>query len=150
MVSCRFLIIILLCLLPIPQVYAGEGITISNAWIAEAPPGSPVSAAYLDFENQQTGTVKLVGIASESFNRIEVHRTRTIAGVASMKRLDTLAIPAGGTVSLCPGNRHLMLFEPVRPLKRGDRVRLAFTFTDGSVVHDDIPVTPRQARTCGN
>ena len=150
MVSCRFLIIILLCLLPIPQVYAGEGITISNAWIAEAPPGSPVSAAYLDFENQQPGTVKLVSIASESFNRIEVHRTRTIAGVASMKRLDTLAIPAGGTVSLCPGNSHLMLFEPVRAIKRGDRVKLVFTFTDGSVVFEDIPVTPRQTRTCGN
>ena len=150
MVSCRFLIIILLCLLPIPQVYAGEGITISNAWIAEAPPGSPVSAAYLDFENQQTGTVKLVSIASESFNRIEVHRTRTIAGVASMKRLDTLAIPAGGTVSLCPGNSHLMLFEPVRAIKRGDRVKLVFTFTDGSVVFEYIPVTPRQTRTCGN
>ena len=150
MVSCRFLIIILLCLLPIPQVYAGEGITISNAWIAEAPPGSPVSAAYLDFENQQTGTVKLVSIASESFNRIEVHRTRTIAGVASMKRLDTLAIPAGGTVSLCPGNSHLMLFEPVRAIKRGDRVKLVFTFTDGSVVFEYIPVTPWQTRTCGN
>ena len=149
MVSYRPLLVFLLFLLSTPEGYVRDSIIISNAWIAEAPPGSPVSAAYLDIENPRTGPVKLVSIASKAFDRIEIHRTQTIDGIASMKRLDTLVIPAADTVSLCPGNRHLMLFEPVRPLKRGDRVRLAFIFTDGSVVHDDIPVTPRQARTCG-
>jgi len=49
-----------------------------------------------------------------------------------MRRVDTLAIPAGKTVALKPRGYHLMLFEPVDDLKPGGQVTVTLEFSDGS------------------
>ena len=45
-----------------------------------------------------------------------------------------------GEVVFAPGGRHIMLMEPLRALKAGDKVRITFTLSDGTKVAADFAV----------
>ena len=65
--------------------------------------------------------------------RIEIHETIETEGahglVARMRPLAQLAIPAGETLSLRPGGKHLMLFGMDDEM---DKVDVRVTFADGT------------------
>ena len=48
-----------------------------------------------------------------------------------MRRLDAVALPAGGRVMLAPGGRHAMLLGLAAPLKEGASFPLTLRFDDG-------------------
>jgi len=85
-------------------VKADEGIEIHSAWINEAPPGIQVNAGYMDIENKSEQAVTLTGVQSETYARIEMHQSQIADGMAKMKKLDGIKIPANGFVSLSPGD----------------------------------------------
>ena len=49
-------------------------------------------------------------------------------------------MPARGGIELAPGATHLMLFEPKRAFKAGDRVALELTLADGSAISATLDV----------
>lgn len=105
---------------------------VSDAWIPEAPPVSTVMAAYMTIRNSAADDVKIVAVQSDRFSEIQMHLSIDEDGVARMLPQKALIIPAHGELRLQPGSYHLMLFNPVSPLKAGDRVTLNFSFADGS------------------
>jgi hypothetical protein len=54
-----------------------------------------------------------------------------------MRQIDSLEIPAGGSVELKPGSYHIMLLELVAPLKAGDKIDITLSFEKSG----DITVT---------
>ena len=50
-----------------------------------------------------------------------------------MEKQESLEISAENTIKLSPGDFHLMLFEPNKPLRSGDTVTLNFLFSDGHI-----------------
>jgi len=119
---------------------ADESIEIHRAWINEAPPGIKINAGYMDIENKSEQAVTLTEVHSEIYDRIEMHQSRIVTGIATMKKLDGIKIPANGFVSLSPGDSHLMMFDPVKPVIRNNLIKLTFTFSDGSTLDCDVPV----------
>lgn len=105
---------------------------VVDAWIPEAPPVSTVMAAFMTIRNPDADDVKIVSVQSEKFSEIQMHLSIDEDGVAKMLPQKALIIPAHGELQLRPGSYHLMLFNPVAPLKAGDKVTLNFTFADGS------------------
>lgn len=106
-------------------VYAGDapqGLTIDEAWIREGPPNAMALAGYIVIENQGSTARHLVGAASPAFGRIELHRSVHEGGVAKMVPQETMPIPAKGKLELKPGDYHLMMLKPARPLRAGDQV----------------------------
>jgi copper(I)-binding protein len=64
--------------------------------------------------------------------------------MASMRRLEQVEIPAGGTVSFAPGGKHFMLFgKPPLP-RAGENVSLKLNFADGGVLELSVPVRKPQ------
>lgn len=104
--------------------WACPGVSASDAWIREAPPGASVMAGYITLTNTSGKPQTLRGLSSTDFGAVEIHRTITENGQSHMEALDTLAIPAHGTTRLAPGDAHLMLFRAQRPLKAGDTVKM--------------------------
>lgn len=112
------------------------GVVFENAWI-RAPIGSQaVAAGYCDIANRTGREAVVTGFevaAGASVRRIEMHETRetpTAQGVvARMRPMAQLTIPAGRTLSLRPGGKHLMLFGMDGRMQAVD-VRAAFA--DGS------------------
>ncbi|MCS3902917.1 copper(I)-binding protein [Methylohalomonas lacus] len=109
---------------------ADHPVTISDAWIREAPPGVSPLAGYLQLDNTGRETMVLTGVSSPDFKRVEIHRTRIEGDVAKMEQKDSLSLKADESVVFEPGGYHLMLFQPGRPMKDGDPVALTFSFKD--------------------
>ncbi|MDT8451274.1 MAG: copper chaperone PCu(A)C [Gammaproteobacteria bacterium] len=119
---------------------AASNLEFEGAWIAEAPPGSKVLAAYMEIKNTGDEAVKIVSASSESFKRITFHQTQQKGEMATMQHSDALIIPANGKLVLEAGSHHIMLFGPVKKLKTGDQVDFDFTLENGETIKLTVPV----------
>ncbi|MEA5444533.1 copper chaperone PCu(A)C [Gammaproteobacteria bacterium AB-CW1] len=127
-------------------VQAAPPVTAESPWVREAPPGSSVTAAYLDLVNQGDETITLVNVRSEEFRRAEIHETIHEDGQAKMRAVDEIAVPAEGRVELKPGGKHLMLHEPREELSVGDWAHLVLEFDNGQLLELAVPVKRRTGR----
>lgn len=118
----------------------GATLEVHDAWIREAPPTSSVLAAYMVISNTGEAPVEITAIASPDFEHAELHRTILESGVARMAPIVKLQIPAGERISLELGGIHLMLINPLRPLREGDTVTLVIQSADGFSDTFTVPV----------
>jgi len=107
-----------------------KGVTVNDAYIRGLPPGQTVTAAFMTVNNHQDKDCKLVGAASPVASSAEIHEHSHKNGKMSMRRVDSLVIPAGGNVSLVPGGYHLMMFGLESSLKEGEEHTLTLSFED--------------------
>lgn len=136
----RFAAALAVLLLCSAGTLAGDGSRILDAWVREAPPGTPVLAAYLTLDNPSSGSLVLLGVRSPEFGRVEIHETVFDQGMARMRQLQALTLAPGEQLALEPGAHHLMLFDPVHPLRAGDSVALEFEWSDGERSTVQAPV----------
>jgi len=122
-----------LCLLAVQASWAGE-IQVGGAWIRSAPPTAKALAAYMVISNATQEPVKLVGADCPDFSAVEVHRSMMHQGMMHMMAVENLEIAPGKSLTLKPGGYHLMLMEPRKTLKPGDRVQLRLQFDTGEVL----------------
>ena len=115
-------------------VCADQRIIVNDAWITEAAPGVNIVAGYMLIENTTNSDVFLTDISSESFKRIEMHRSVKKGDTVSMQRQTNLGIPAKGKLALTPGDYHLMLFEPKTRPQTGDQLPLELLFSDKTII----------------
>lgn len=124
--------VLLLALPAMVQAADVDGLRFEGAWIRDAPPASPVRAAYLRIVNEGKGEMLIESAQSADFGAIEMHEMREVDGVMRMRPLPRLQSEPGSTLELAPGGKHLMLFRPARELQLGDRSSIEFVFADGS------------------
>jgi len=109
-----------------------HGIEAHDSWVREAPPTAKVLAAYLQLHNHGDKMRTLVSVESPAFKHIELHRSEEKDGMATMTRVTKVMIPAHGKLNFEPGSLHIMLIDPLAPLKAGNKVDLTLHFADGS------------------
>tara|TARA_B100000029_G_scaffold512532_1_gene609428 strand:+ start:337 stop:783 length:447 start_codon:yes stop_codon:yes gene_type:complete len=112
-------------------------VDISDLWISEAPPTMSVLVAYVTLKNNSEIPLSLTSISCPLFSSIEIHRSIVKNDIVSMERYSALEIPSKSSIKLSPGDYHLMLFNPEKPLRIGDTPVFIFSFSDGT----QIPVT---------
>lgn len=74
----------------------------------------------------------LISINTEYAIRSEMHESMKMGGMSSMKPINHLALPAGGTLQFKPGGKHLMLYDMNPEIVPGRTLALTFTFSDGT------------------
>ena len=119
---------------------AGNALSISNAWIAEAPPVSKVMVAYMSISNSSDEDLEIIHASSDTYSSIEFHETIHEDGMARMVRHDSLQIDAHSNIELKRGGPHLMLFNPTRRLKAGDSVEIELTLYNRQTISISVPV----------
>lgn len=87
---------------------SAASVVIENAWVRLPAPGQKVTAGYCDIRNEGDAPATVVGFFGQQ--RVEMHETRTRDGVARMRPMREVTVPARSTVKLVPGGKHLMLF----------------------------------------
>lgn len=92
---------------------ACEGLTITDAWIREPPPGAKAVALYMRLGNEGDGSVVVDAVSSPSFEHGMLHETVTDGDRVSMRHVDELRLAPGEQVELAPGGLHAMLVKPV-------------------------------------
>ena len=110
-------------------VFAG-GFTVKNSWIREAPPGMKVLVAYMTLENGKDDALMLVGAVSSEFESIEMHHSIIKDDISGMVQQYSIRIAPYSTVKFEPRGLHLMLINPKRELKVGDKVKIALQFSN--------------------
>jgi len=103
-----------------------------------AAPGRP-AAAYFTLHGGPAD-MTLIAVHTEFSIKSEIHQSMTTGGMAAMKPLDHVAVPAGGKVVFQPGGMHVMLFDMNPAIKPGKTMTLEFTFSDSSRYEYDAMV----------
>jgi len=120
------------------------GLTIDDAWIAEAPPVSKVMVGYMMFNNTSSADIKIVSAESSVYSSIEFHETLYEDGMARMVWHKDITVPKNSSTLLTRGGKHLMLFNPSTRLKAGDIVTIKFTTDTAQTVDAVITVKKTQ------
>ncbi len=117
------------------QSPAASAITVDGAWARTSPMMDMAGAAYLTIHNSGATDDALVGVTSPAANVVETHETKDDGtGQMAMMPVESIPVPAGGSVELKPGSYHIMLIELTAPLEAGAVVPLTLTFQSGAVV----------------
>lgn len=119
---------------------ASPALSVEGAWLRATPAGAEVGAGYAVLRNVSDQPVRVVSIRSSVAESVEVHSMTMEGGVMRMRMLDSLTIPAKGTVTLEPGGFHLMLMGLHAPLKAGQTVKLKFKLANGRTLSVTAPV----------
>lgn len=115
-----------------------DSIKVENAWIREPAPGQTVVGGFMDITSEKDAS--LVKAGSQAVGTVELHEMKMQGDVMQMREIKALDLPAGKTVKLEPGGLHLMLFNPKKPLKAGDKVPLTLSVKSGGKL-EEVPVT---------
>lgn len=110
-------------------------------WVRAAPPTATVMAGYLRLE-AGARAVTVAAAECAGFDRTELHETRVVDGVATMRQLDGLDLAPGASRVLEPGGMHLMLMGPERIPPAGESVRCALLLADGTRLPFEATVRP--------
>jgi copper(I)-binding protein len=123
-----------------PVPVPGE-VTVEVARARPAPLEGGNGGAFLTLLNGTDQPVRLLSAASDVAANVELHETVNEGGVMKMiPQPDGFEIPAGGSVVLQPGGKHVMLLGLVKPLVEGDSFPLTLNFDNGLVVELTVPV----------
>ncbi len=114
--------------------YAQESITITNAWIADAPPNSTMYAGYLTIKNNNNNAIKLLTVTSPQFQNIEIHKSQIINNIAKMIKQHGLFIEANSKAQFSPGGLHLMMLVPKNTLQLDNKINLVLQFQNNITV----------------
>lgn len=103
-----------------------------------ANPEGP-AAAYFKIHGGSEPVV-LRDVTAQAAIRVEMHQSMMKDGVMSMKRIDTVDIPAGKTIEFKPGGRHIMLWKVNPQVIAKGKMNFIFIFSNGEKIEADAVI----------
>lgn len=136
--------------MPVPTPEPGK-LTVVDVRARPAPLEGGNGAAFMTVLNGLDKAVRLASISGDAAGAIELHETVNDNGVMKMEpHPEGFEIPAGGTLELKPGGKHVMLLGLTKPLAVGDSVDLTLNFDGSESMTLTVPVVDIQATMQGS
>ena len=105
----------------------------NDPWIRGSVPGQKNGAGYVQITNSSTSPTALTSVRSDRANRVELHTIVREDGVAKMREVKQIDVPASGSVTLKPGGFHIMFIGLKTPFNPGEAIPLQLNFANGDV-----------------
>jgi hypothetical protein len=140
----RALLATLLATLATSFTLAGAGPTVEQAWARATPPGVDVGAVYLTIVGGSTDD-RLVSATTARASMVHLHTVEDSDGVAKMRAIEGIEVPAGKRVVLAPKGTHIMLMGLGRPLAAGEKFPLMVSFEKAGERTVEVVVQPAGA-----
>ncbi|WBP87736.1 copper chaperone PCu(A)C [Kitasatospora cathayae] len=99
------------------------------------PPAGGMGAGYLTVRNDG-GPDELVKVSSPEAGSVTMHRSTA----STMEQVDSLDVPAHGTLRLARGGTHLMIMDWQKAPALGDELELDLTFAKSGTISVKVPV----------
>lgn len=115
-------------------------LAIRHPWARATAAGAKAGALYLTVVNSGAEADRLVGIASEVAERCAIHLSEMSGGVMTMRMVESVEIPAGGSATFAPKGAHIMLMGLRAPLRKGDRFAATLRFEKAGEVTVEVAV----------
>lgn len=121
---------------------------LKHPWSAKAPPVAPVLGGYLTIVNTGSEPDRLVGGSTPVAERLELHESSLVDGVARMRPAKGgIEIPAGESLNLQPGGAHIMLVNPKQRPAEGEKFKATLQFEKAGQVEVEFVVQAKKAST---
>ena len=106
---------------------------VTGAWF-RALPGKLPAGGYFTAQNNTRRDVAITGANSDACGMLMIHQSSNKGGMSSMNMVETVNVPAGGSIAFAPGGYHLMCTDPKPAMKLGAKVPVVLHLSDGSAV----------------
>ena len=106
---------------------AADRPTVSQAWARATAPGVDVGAVYLLIDGGIADD-SVVSASSARAAMVHLHTVDESGGVAKMRAVEGIEVPAGKRVVLAPKGTHIMLMGLAKPLVAGETFPLELRF----------------------
>lgn len=123
-----------------PGVRASDIMVMGAFARASAVPTAKAATAYLTLMNHGAAPDRLLSIATDAAENARLHRTTEENGIAKMRPVEFLDLPAGSSVELKPGGLHVMMTGLKAPLVEGASITLRLTFEKAGEIEIQVPV----------
>jgi copper(I)-binding protein len=120
--------------------YKIGALSVGHPWARETPPAAIMGAGYLTVKNSGTEADTLIAVETSGAQKVEMHQSTVENGVAKMRPVTGVEIPAGGEVALAPGGYHLMLVGLKEALAEGMRIPATLTFAKAGKIDVELAV----------
>ncbi|MBX3015081.1 MAG: copper chaperone PCu(A)C [Caldilineaceae bacterium] len=128
---------------PQPTPVPGQ-VTLLDLAAPETSTAMANGAVYFVLQNGTAQSVHLQSATATVATALSFHETTENQGVLRMvAQPDGFIVPAGESLVLAPGGRHLMLEKLHAPLVAGEQFTLTLTFADAPAMTVTVPVTSR-------
>lgn len=119
-----------------------SAIVIEDAYARASGPTARAGAAFFTIVNRAPNDDRLVAVASEAAERVELHtHIEDAAGVMRMIEVeDGFAVPASGTHALMRGGDHVMFMGLAEPWEQGATISVTLTFEQSGDMVVEIPI----------
>lgn len=118
-------------------------IVITGAWARPTAAGMPMGVAYFVVRNEGTSADAIIAASTPAAVHVEFHQTTLSDGMARMRPLQRIDVPAQGSVAVAPGGIHLMLIDLAAPLAAGSHVPLVLEFRNAGKITIRLAVEQR-------
>ena len=120
---------------------AADTIAVRDAFARASSPAAKSGAAFMAIDNTGGTDDRLVAASSDIAARVELHTHIMEDDVMRMVHVEEgFEIPAGETVLLERGGKHVMFMGLAAPMEQGARVEVTLTFEEAGDVTVEIPV----------
>jgi periplasmic copper chaperone A len=119
------------------------GITIGDAWSRPTMEGMPMGVAYFTIMNGRDTEDALLSASTPVAGHVEMHETKFEDGMAKMRPLKEIRVPARGRVAVAPSGIHLMLVDLKSPLVAGTKVPMTLQFRNAGRIEIQLAVSSR-------
>lgn len=122
----------LVAALLLPGCLQPEEVSVDDAWVRlGAVKGNPAAAYFTVHGGPADATI--IAAYSDVSIKSEMHESMSGGGMASMKPLASVRVPARTDVKFEPGGKHVMLYDMNPGIVPGGRpVLLTLSFADGT------------------
>ncbi len=114
----------------------GDVLLVKDVVVNLSPVEGNPSAGYATIEGGPDD-VSLVSVTADDVMRMEMHETVEENGMAMMKSLDKVPVPAGETVKFEPGGKHLMIWGVGGGSVAQGSLRMIFIFSNDDRIQVD-------------
>lgn len=136
--------VLLVALLSLAPAAAFAQVAVTAPWARATAPGAQTGAAYLTVA-AAVGD-RLVGAETPVARAAELHTHLMEGGIARMRQVDAVEVPAGPPVVLAPSGLHVMLVGLTRQLRPGETFPLVLVFEKAGRVTAEVRVESAGAR----
>jgi copper(I)-binding protein len=125
----------------LPALAEDAKLMIMDPYARASTPSSTSGAIFLEVMNHGEAD-RLIGASTTAAGATQLHTHQEDAnGVIKMIHVDEgFEIPAGGTLELKRGGKHVMLMGLTGPLEQGDTVPLTLIFEQAGEISVEVPV----------
>jgi copper(I)-binding protein len=112
---------------------------VEAAWARPTVAGQSGGGGFLKITGGSAND-RLISASAGVSKVVELHTMEMDGNVMRMRQIDAIDIPAGGTVELKPGGRHVMFMGLTQTLKAGERFPLTLRFEKAGEVKVDVQI----------